>query len=78
MPETTSAPDDVASIDGIVEALYEAVSFEPGGSPDWERLASLFHPEIPPHVDETGSVPVLTVLWDEERVDVSIPPELDG
>lgn len=33
---------DVSSVDGIIQALYEAISFEVGESPDWSRLRSLF------------------------------------
>lgn len=57
-------PDDVASIDAIVAALYDAISFEPGAEPDWDRLASLFHPDgrlIPPRGDESEVLPVLSV-----------------
>jgi hypothetical protein len=50
MSETNSTrsearPSDVASIDAIVKALYEAISFPPGGEPDWGRMRSLFHPD---------------------------------
>lgn len=43
--------DDHSTVDAIVAALYDAISFEPGGEPDWQRLQRLFHPEgrlIPP------------------------------
>jgi hypothetical protein len=42
----TPAPDpaDVATIDAIVRALYESVSFEPGQPPSWDRLRSLCAP----------------------------------
>lgn len=33
---------DVSSVDGIIRALYESISFEVGASPDWSRLRSLF------------------------------------
>ncbi len=33
---------DISSVDGIIQALYEAISFEVGESPDWNRLRSLF------------------------------------
>lgn len=64
MPDTSPEPEDVASIEAIVAALYEAVSFEPNGRPDWKRFASLFHPDgrlIPPRGDETELLPVLSV-----------------
>ena len=62
-PEAEAA--DVASIDAIVAALYDAISFEPSGSPDWDRLGSLFHPEgrlVPPRGDDSDILlPVLSV-----------------
>ncbi|MBA3547673.1 MAG: hypothetical protein H0T76_14405 [Nannocystis sp.] len=44
---TTAAllrPEDVGSIDAIIQALYEAVSFTDGEGPDGPRLASLCGP----------------------------------
>lgn len=35
---------DVSSVNAIVQALYQSVSFEPGKQPDYTRLRSLFHP----------------------------------
>ena len=56
---------DVESIDAIVAALYDAISFAPAGAPDWERLESLFHPEgrlVPPRGDDSDILlPVLSV-----------------
>lgn len=37
-------PADVDSIDGIVRALYDSVSFAVGETPAWARFRSLFHP----------------------------------
>src|SRR5260221_4040670 len=34
---------DVQSIDAIIAALYESVSFPPGHEPDWDRLARIYH-----------------------------------
>ena len=50
---------DVVSINAIVMALYEAISFPPGGQPNYDRLRSLFVPDgrlIPPLLN--GRVPV--------------------
>lgn len=33
---------DQAKIDQLIVAFYEVISFEEGGSPDWERMRSLF------------------------------------
>lgn len=37
-------PSDVDSLDAIVTALYDSVSFETGERPDWDRFCSLFEP----------------------------------
>ncbi|NVB41717.1 hypothetical protein G6O69_28040 [Pseudenhygromyxa sp. WMMC2535] len=37
-------PFDVDSIDGIVNALYDSVSFAEGTRPNWDRFRSLFDP----------------------------------
>jgi hypothetical protein len=54
----------VATIDAIVDALYESISFPPGGQPDWGLLRSLFLPGgrlIPPKVKTNADSPVLDV-----------------
>lgn len=38
----TADPRDVGSVESIITALYESISFEPGSEPDWNRLRSLF------------------------------------
>jgi hypothetical protein len=37
-------PADVESLDAIVTALYDSVSFEQGAAPNWIRFRSLFEP----------------------------------
>lgn len=52
--------DDTASIDAIVKALYNAVSFEAGGEPDYDRLRTLFLPGarlLPPNDDNMAVAP---------------------
>jgi hypothetical protein len=44
LPAPSADPADVDSLDGIVTALYDSVSFEHGTRPDWERFVSLFDP----------------------------------
>ena len=41
----TANPADVATPDALTRALYEAVSFKPGGEPDWARMTTLFWSE---------------------------------
>lgn len=54
-PQTSSAPngfanippakpEDVSTIDGIVKAIYEVISGDPGQKRDWNRFRSLFYP----------------------------------
>jgi hypothetical protein len=54
--------DDVGSIDAIIGALYEAVSFPPGSQPDYDRLRLLFAPDgrlIPPILHENMAIEVI-------------------
>ncbi len=44
MTAALARPEDVASIDAIIRAVYEAVSFTAGDGPDGPRLASLCGP----------------------------------
>lgn len=37
-------PEDVSTIDGIVKALYEVISGDPGVKRDWNRFRSLYYP----------------------------------
>lgn len=37
-------PEDVASIDAIIKALYEVISGDAGVKRDWNRFRSLFYP----------------------------------
>ena len=63
-PARAPVPVDAAALDAVVRALYEAISFPPGGQPDWDRLRSLFAPGarlIPPKSDDGSPVHVLDV-----------------
>lgn len=40
-----AAPEDVASIDAIITALYDVISGEAGEARDWSRFRSLFAPQ---------------------------------
>jgi hypothetical protein len=57
-------PDDVATIDAIIQALYETTSFPPGGEPDWDRLRTLFSMDgclIPPRDSDESMTQVLGI-----------------
>ena len=61
-PATDSA--DVATVDAIVKALYDSVSFPPGKQPDYTRLRSLFHQDarvIPPKIEKSATSVILDV-----------------
>jgi len=47
MPAATANANDVSSIDGLIDALYESITFPSGGEPDLERFRSLFTPNAP-------------------------------
>jgi hypothetical protein len=57
-------PADVESIDAIIGALYDTISFDPGDEPDWERLRWLFLTDgslIPPRDPSEESTQVLGI-----------------
>ncbi len=77
-PVLKAHPADVNSIDGMIAALYEAISFPPNGEPDWNRVRSLFIPGgrvIPPRGEESGDYPVMDVesfiAWGNQLADVA-------
>ncbi len=51
--------DDVATVDGVIRALYECVSFQPGKQPDYARLRTILHPRAviaPPRSDRADEL----------------------
>jgi len=38
----TTMPSDAGTIDGVVQALYESISFPKAKTPDWDRFRNLF------------------------------------
>jgi hypothetical protein len=56
LPVSTAKPEDVATMDAIVAALYDVISGPPGKR-DWDRFRSLFYPGarlIPTGIRQTG------------------------
>jgi len=43
----TATEEDLGSINSIIEALYQSITFSEGKEPNLERLRSLFHPKAP-------------------------------
>jgi len=66
--DLTADPDDVATIDGLVDAYYESVSGHPGKR-DAERMQSLFIEGGNMGINRTGSEPVHQFVEDLLRTD---------
>lgn len=63
----TAVPEDVASVDAIIAALYDVISGPAGESRDWDRFRSLMLPTaqlIPIFKRQDGTVG--TVVWNAE------------
>lgn len=72
-PPAPADPNDVGSLDAIVNALYASVSFEVGAEPDWARFRSLFDPaalmvRVDPRLERSPDEPVVRVSSIEEYV----------
>jgi len=69
------APNDGASPDALVDALYQSLSFEPGGQPNWQRLRALFLPQariVPPQERKPAPVEAIDVETYIERLRPSV------
>ena len=64
----TAAPEDVATIDGLIAALYDVISGPAGQARDWDRFRSLFLPEgkLIPTAFRDGSAKATANLWTAE------------
>jgi hypothetical protein len=54
----------VVTLDAIIQALYESVSFLPGRQPDYQRLRALFHPDariLPPRAERAAALELLDI-----------------
>jgi hypothetical protein len=75
-------PEDVASIDSIVKALYEVISGDAGVKRDWNRFRSLFYPNakmVPTFKNQNTGKIAGRFLTPEEYVERSGPfLEKDG
>jgi len=78
-PPKGAHPDDVASLDGIIAALYDVISGPAGQQRNWERMRALFAPgaRLIPTVYRADSVPSLRV-WDPEQYIVTVGPRLES
>jgi len=64
----TAATEDVATIDGLITALYDVISGPAGQARDWDRFRSLFLPEgkLIPTGFRDGSAKATASLWTAE------------
>jgi hypothetical protein len=71
-------PDDVASLDAIIAALYDVISGPAGQQRDWGRMRALFAPgaRLIPTVYRPDSVPSLRV-WDPDQYIATVGPRLE-
>lgn len=64
LAQTKDYSKDVATVDGIIAALYEVISGDPGTTRDWDRFRNLFKPEtrlIPTRKDPQGELTLQTL-----------------
>ncbi len=57
-------PSDVSTLDGLMKALYESISFVSGNQPDFTRFRTLFRPQaliVPPKPEKASSAEVIDV-----------------
>jgi hypothetical protein len=61
---------DVQTVDGIIQALYQVISGPSGQKRDWDRFRSLFAPgaRLIPALSRPGEKPVIRVLDVEEYI----------
>ena len=70
----TARPEDVASVDAIVNSLYEVIS-GPAGERNWERFYSLFKPNARMSAisAQPGSAPYMVSMTPEEYQEQNAP-----
>jgi len=72
-------PEDVASLEAILAALYDVISGPAGQQRDWNRMRALFVPgaRLIPAVYRPDSVPNLRV-WDVDQYIALVGPRLES
>lgn len=78
-PPTAGHPEDVASLDAMIAALYAVISGPAGQQRDWNRFRALFAPgaRLIPTVYRPDSVPSLRVLEPDQYV-AMVGPRLES
>jgi hypothetical protein len=74
-----SGPEDAASMEAILGALYDVISGPAGQPRDWDRMRSLFVPgaRLIPTVYRPDSTPGLR-MWDVEQYISLVGPRLEA
>jgi hypothetical protein len=75
----TARPEDVASLEAILAALYDVISGPAGQQRDWSRMRALFVPgaRLIPAVYRPDSVPNVRV-WDVDQYIALVGPRLES
>ena len=70
MSTAGASPSDVATLDGILRAMYEVISGPAGAPRDWTRERSLYLPgaRLMPVVSNPGETPRVRVLSPEDYI----------
>lgn len=73
-----AGPEDVASMDAILAALYDVISGPAGQKRDWDRMRFLFAPDarLIPAVYRPDSVPTLRI-WSVDQYISQVGPRLE-
>ena len=72
-------PEDVKSLDAILDALYEVISGPAGQRRDWDRMRALFYPgaRLIPTIHRPDSVATLRAM-DVEQYITGVGPRLEA
>jgi hypothetical protein len=77
--QPAARPQDVASVDAILQALYQVISGPAGQPRDWDRMRSLFAPgaRLIPVVQGQGGGPATTRILTADEYATTIGPRLE-
>jgi hypothetical protein len=78
-PAPPARPEDVASVDAILQSLYQVISGPAGQARDWDRMRSLFAPgaRLMPVVHPQSGGPATTRILTPEDYITTVGPRLE-
>jgi len=78
-PAPPARPEDVASVDAILQALYDVISGPAGQARDWDRMRSLFAPgaRLMPVVRNPADGPATTRILSPDDYITTVGPRLE-